>query len=368
MDHGVSNDCRDRAMIPVRILPLLVLAAAACAPALAEETHTWIGAADCRLAPVDPAPAQAPSWSGGCKDGFADGKGTVEWRDAVGKLYHLEAVFVAGQVRGEGTLRYPDGAQYIGTLRNGIPDGHGYFRDPDGAQYEGDVRMGERTGKAEMLYPSGNDYKGEFKNGNRDGFGIMTWTLGGRYEGGWKDDEPHGPGKIVYAGGTGREVAVQDGRDPQRKRGVASDDTYMLKEDAAHTGTWLRRTIAREIPVPPDRGFKELTPEQQEAVASWYPALAPGDEPPYPVKGPAEFYKAMAHVVGKTAREGVITVYVLVGADGKVRSVRAVGLDDAEVRKLIATAAGLIPYKPAVCAGQPCEMVYPYRLQLELEL
>jgi len=356
-------------MIPVRILPLLVLAASAsaCAPALAQETPAWIGAPDCRLAPVAPAPAQAPSWHGGCKDGFADGKGTVEWRDAVGKLYHLEAVFVAGQVQGEGTLRYPDGTKYIGTLRNGIPDGRGYFRDADGDQYEGDVRMGERTGKAEMLYASGNDYKGEFKNGKRDGFGVMTWGLGGRYEGGWKDDEPHGAGKIVYAGGTGREAAVQDGREPRRKRSADAGKKYTVKDDILHTGTWIRRDVALDVPVPADLGFKELSPEQQATVASWYPALAPGDEPPYPVKGPAEFYRAMAHVVAKTHREGAISVYVLVGADGKVRSVTAIGLDDAEVRKLVATAAGLVQYKPAVCAGQPCEMVYPYRLQLELE-
>jgi hypothetical protein len=351
-------------MIPVRILPLLVLAASACAPALAQETPAWIGAPDCRLAPVNPAPAQAPSWHGGCKNGFADGKGTVEWQDAAGKRYRLDAVFAGGQVQGEGTLHYPDGAQYIGTLRNGIPDGRGYFQDADGDQYEGDVRMGERTGKAELLHPSGNDYKGDFKNGKRDGFGVMTWVLGGRYEGGWKDDKPHGPGKIVYAGNTGREVAVQDGRDPARKRGAESGRTYTVKEDQADTGTWIRRDIAYRIPVPPDLGFKELSPEQQAEVASWYPALAPGDEPPYPIKGPAEFLKVMSKVAWKVDNEE-ITVYVLVGADGKARRVTAVGLDDAEVRKFVATAAGLVQYKPGVCAGHPCEMAYPYRLAFE---
>jgi hypothetical protein len=368
MDHGVSNDCRDRAMIPVRILPLLVLAAAACASALAEETHTWIGAADCRLAPVDPAPAQAPSWSGGCKDGFADGKGTLEWQSASGKRYRLEAVFAAGQVQGEGTLRYPDGTQYIGTLRNGKPDGRGYLRYSDGTQYEGDVQMGELTGTGEMVYPNGDDYKGGFKNGSRDGTGIMTWILGGRYEGGWKDDEPHGPGNIIYAGGTGRSVTVEDGRDPARPPSAEPGKKYTIKQDTPHIGSMVRRDIASNIPVPPDRGFKELSPEQQQVIARWYPALAPGDEPPYPVKGPAEFFKAMSRVVGETGREGSIAMYVLVGKDGKVRSVTAIGLDNAEVRKFIATAAGLVPYKPAVCAGQPCEMVYPYWLDLSWTL
>ena len=267
----------------------------------------------------------------------------------------------------DGELRYPDGTLYKGTLKDGVPDGRGYFQDPNGTQYEGEVRMGERTGTGEALYANGNDYKGEFKNGKRDGTGTMTWALGGRYEGGWKNDRPSGPGKIVYAGTSGREVAVQDGRNPERVRVGATGTTYTVKEDDPKTGTMLKRDVARAVPVPPDRGFGELTPQEQASVASWYPALAPGDEPPYPVKGPAEFYKATSHIITKLRQQGTITVYVLVGTDGKARSVTAIGLDDPEARKTIATAAGLVKYKPAVCAGQPCEMIYPYRLALTLE-
>jgi len=355
-------------MLPARLLPLLVLAASACgaAPVLAQEAPASIGAPDCRLAPITPAPAQAPSWSGGCKNGFADGKGTLEWRDAAGKRYRLDAVFAAGQVTGEATLHSPDGTRYLGTLTNGIPDGHGYFEDPDGTQYEGDVRMGERTGTAEMLYANGNDYKGEFKNGRRDGFGVMVWGLGGRFEGVWKNGRPYGPGKIVYAGGPGREAAVLEGQAPEWAPRAESDKPYTLKSDTTYTGTLLRHNIAFNIPVPPDLSFKDLSPAQQAAVASWYPALAPGDEPPYPVKGPAEFYKAMSRVVTKTGQRGDVLVHVLVGTDGKARSVTAIGLKDADTRKIVATAAGLVDYKPAVCAGQPCEMIYPYRLKLNV--
>ena len=267
----------------------------------------------------------------------------------------------------EGELRYPDGTLYKGTLKDGVPDGRGYFRFPNGTQYEGEVRMGERTGMGEALYANGNDYKGEFRNGKRNGTGTMTWALGGRYEGGWKDGEPSGPGKIVYAGPPGRAVVVQDGHEPGRERPPALDPSYTVKRDHASVGTMLPRDAARNIPVPPDRSYKELSPEQKAEVARWYPALAPGDEPPYPVKGPAEFYKAMSRVVSKTLEQGEITVYVLVGTDGKALSVTAIGLDDPEARKIVATVAGLVQYKPAVCAGQSCEMIYPYRLALTLE-
>jgi hypothetical protein len=344
-----------------------VLLLALGAPALAQQPPAWIGAPQCRLAPVTPAPAQAPSWSGGCKDGYADGKGVLEWTDAADKRYKLEATFAAGTVRGEATLRYPDGEVYVGPLTNGVPDGHGYFREPNGDQYEGDVRMGELTGVAEALYVNGDNYKGEFKKGKLDGTGTMVFALGGRYEGGWKDGRPSGPGKIVYAGGTGREVAVQDGRDPSRPRAVVPGATYTVKHKFSSVGTTFRDDAARNVPVPPERGFNELTGEERATVASQYPALAPGDEPPYPLKGPAEFYRAVSRVVSKTLAEGSITVHVLVGTDGKARSVKAIGLEDPQARKIVATVAGLVQYKPAVCAGQPCEMVYPYRLALGLE-
>lgn len=354
-------------MKPARLLLFLGLGIAGCRPALAQDAQPWIGAPDCRLAAVHPAPAGPPAWKGGCKGGFADGKGVLEWRDGAGKPYRLEASLAAGGVQGEGKLRFPDGTVYIGTLTNAIPDGRGYFRDPDGTQYEGDVRMGERTGVGEALYPNGDDYKGQWKKGKRDGTGVLAYMLGGRYEGGWKDDEESGQGKLVYAGTEGRAVAVVDGKVPDQAAAAASKERYVLKEDVPHTGTLLRRDAAREIPVPPNRGYKQLSAQQQATVRRWYPALAPGDEPPYPLNGPGQFYMTMQRIVSATRQEGSIYVYVRVGKDGKLVNVTAIGLDNPEVRKAAATAAGLIAYKPALCDGQPCEMVYPYHLALTME-
>jgi hypothetical protein len=343
---------------------LLILGALACAPAIAQEAPAWIGAPACRLAAVNPAPARPPSWSGPCKDGYADGKGTLEWVDAASKHYRLEAEFVAGRVAGEGTLHTPDGSVYTGTLDNGVPDGHGYVRTAGGAQFEGDFRMGKVDGMAEGLYANGNEYTGQFKNGKRDGFGTLTWSTGGRYEGGWKEDKPSGPGKIVYAGTAGREVAVQDGRDPARKSVKVSGPTYAVWHDDANVAWENQQIAARGIPVPPAMSYNALSPEQQASVASWYSALAPGDEPPYPVDGPAEFYQAMSMVVGKLRLHATIYLYVRVGADGRTRGVKVIGLDDPGVRKIVASLAAAVKYKPAVCAGQPCEMVYPYHLGL----
>ena len=353
-------------MQSAQVLFVLGVGISAAQSALAQDVRDWIGAPDCRLAAVEPAPAQAPTWRGGCKDGYADGKGVLEWRSGEGKAYRLAASFSAGQVAGEGELRYPTGTVYTGTLRNGVPDGHGYYVYPDGGQYEGELRMGRRNGIGEMIYPSGTDYKGQWKDGKPDGTGTVTYMLGGRYEGGWKDGKPSGQGKLVYAGIPERAVAVVDGQDPARPPKPVVDKTYQVREDYADLGTLFRRDLARSIPVPPALGYKQLSAEQQAMVDSWYPVLAPGDEPPYPLNGPAEFYKFMSRVVSRTREVGTVRVYVVVGKDGRPVSARAVGLDDPAVRKLILTGAATLRYKPALCAGQPCEMAYPFNMALTL--
>lgn len=358
-------------MSSVKLLLVLFLGSAACRPALAQEAPALAGAPDCRFAAVHPVPMQAPTWDGACKAGYADGKGTLAWRNGAGKTYKLEATLAAGQVAGEAKLLLPDGGVYIGPFRDGVPDGQGYFRLANGTRYEGDVRMGKRTGNGEALYANGDSYKGEWKDGKREGTGVHTYILGGRYEGGWANNKPSGPGKMVFAGSPGRETAVIDGRVPDRPAAPVAKASYTLKEDQLRTSTLILRDVARAIPVPPDLGYDKLSEQQQATVKSWFPALAPGDEPPYPVKGPAPFYQTVQRIISATRQQGDITVYVLVGKDGKPVNVTTVGQDKQgippEVSKAVGMAAGLIAYKPAVCDGQPCEMMYPYRLALTLE-
>src|SRR5689334_14364344 len=145
-------------MISPRLLFVLGLGIAGSQSVLAQDSTAWIGAPDCRLAAIKPAPAEPPKWSGGCRDGYADGKGVLEWRNKDGKTYTLQASFAAGQVQGEGKLLYPNGAVYTGTFRDGVPDGQGYVRYADGGQYEGGFRMGQREGTGEFLYPNEDDY------------------------------------------------------------------------------------------------------------------------------------------------------------------------------------------------------------------
>jgi len=60
---------------------------------------------------------------------------------------------------------FPDGAQYSGTLRGGVPDGLGTCVWPDGSQYDGEWRVGCLHGFGTYVWPDGQRYDGQFKVG-----------------------------------------------------------------------------------------------------------------------------------------------------------------------------------------------------------
>jgi hypothetical protein len=272
---------------------------------------------------------------------------------------------------GEVQLKLPGGGTYIGTVSNGVPDGKGYFKDADGMQYEGEVRMGHRSGVADGVFPQGDRYQGEWKDGKPDGIGKMSYMLGGAYEGEWKNGQRHGKGVMSFAGsGRRAEVRFEDGR----RVDVASDlpvvETasvkYSLSSANAPVGSHIPSKIAHGA-VPLDRGFDELTPDQQRFVRSYYPALDLGADPPYPVKGGKDLYTGLATLAGRLRLQEDVLLYVAVDADGKVTSVTMLGSLDPQIKRTIGTAAGLLKYKPARCGGQPCPGVVPFNLKLTLE-
>jgi hypothetical protein len=270
----------------------------------------------------------------------------------------------------EVTLKLPGGGTYIGTITNGVPDGKGYFKDGDGMQYEGEVRMGHRTGVAEGLFRNGDRYKGEWKDGKPDGVGTMSYMLGGAYEGEWKNGRRHGKGVMTFAGsGRRAEVRFVDGLrvdlKPDLPSSTASAATYSLSSGNAPVGSHIPRKVAHGA-VPLDKGFDELTPDQQRFVRSYYPALDVGDDPPYPVKGGQELYTALATLAGRLRLHDDILVYVAVDADAKVNSVTTVGNLDPQIKRAIGTAAGMLKYKPAQYGGRPCPGVVPFNLSLSV--
>jgi hypothetical protein len=340
--------------------------------AYATEPSGYLGKADCRIATLTPAPTRAGvAWSGACKDGYAEGKGVLEWQTRDEGKRRLEAVLVRGEVAGEGSLAYRDGS-YTGSFRQGLPHGAGYVAYSKGeGQYEGGWADGLREGRGTHIDADGSSYEGEWKAGLRHGRGKAVFTLGGNYEGEWRDDVFHGQGRIVY-GGSGRSWA---GEFRNGRAADAAPAPAAIGEPTRGTHTTGYVPVAVHVrrdrllgTIPLDREWPALTPAQQSIVRDGYPALDDRDEPPYPLKGMKALYAAATDVYARfTQYEGNVIVYVTVGADGVPRSATTYHTPHPELGRFVAMAMMMQRFKPGMCAGTPCQSLYPVKFSFTLE-
>lgn len=73
---------------------------------------------------------------------------------------------------------------------------------PDGAKYVGELRDGKRHGQGTLTWPNGMKYVGEFKDDKFHGQGTYTFPSGENYVGEFKDNKPHGRGIEYRADGS----------------------------------------------------------------------------------------------------------------------------------------------------------------------
>jgi hypothetical protein len=340
-------------------LPLL-LAAFVVQAAHADDAPVHYGTPDCQVGKLLPVPAdQSVHWNGPCKDGFAEGSGVLEWTTKDGGKRRIEGTLAHGAVSGEAKLK-ADKFTYTGSLTNGVPDGEGYLHFAGDLRYEGALRMMRREGRGLQIYPNGDVYQGEFHADRPNGQGRLTYALGGMVEGEFRDGRPLAGDRITYAG-SGR-TGVFGAVAAKTTDGGKPENAFRQHEDEAETGTLLKKTVVTSA-LPTNVGWDALTPEQKDQVRRGYPALEPGDDPPYPLNGSAEFNKVALAAANRYDARGMLRLHVVVGADGKAKEVRRIGNFDEDVVRYVGAAAMAQRYKPAVCHGQPCEMVYPIAIE-----
>ncbi|TRZ00879.1 hypothetical protein DNTS_030251, partial [Danionella cerebrum] len=143
-----------------------------------------------------------------------------------------EGRWLSGKPHGKGTLKWPDGAVYSGTFRNGLEDGFGEFIMPNATfnkseRYQGHWKEGKMHGFGTFWHASGEVYEGSFRENMRHGHGMLRsgkvaspssssvfvgqWVQGKRtgygvcddfsrgekYMGIWLDDQRHGNGVVI---------------------------------------------------------------------------------------------------------------------------------------------------------------------------
>lgn len=92
------------------------------------------------------------------------------------------------------------------------------------------------------------------------------------------------------------------------------------------------------------------------------------DEPPFPVGGLIAIYRPISQVQNAMVGDGEVEMYVTVNADGRAVSVSVFKTPDPDISEMIAKVLMLTEYKPALCAGKPCVMEFPFVMTLSRRL
>ena len=140
---------------------------------------------------------------------------------------------------------------------------------------------------------------------------------------------------------------------------------YRLKQDQASTGTNIRSTLVSGSPIPLNRRYAEMTAEERRLVKSQYEPMA-DDEPPCPVNGLGPVYADVQKVVQKLQGVGPMSFAVDVNSDGEATAVTVMLAADPQLTRTVASVLMLTKYKPAICAGRPCAMACPFRIQASI--
>jgi len=115
----------------------------------------------CKVWNPHPQSNESVKWSGSCANGFAQGRGNLQWLRNNKPYEKDEGEWNEGRQVGIGTQDWFSG-RFNGELLNGEPHGRGI--------------MTLRTGR----------YEGEFRNGKPNGYGTVT-DLSGVFKGTWKE-------------------------------------------------------------------------------------------------------------------------------------------------------------------------------------
>jgi hypothetical protein len=162
-------------------------------------------------------PAITAEWSGGKKDGYADGKGVMKWFEDGVLNEKFEGTYVKGKAEGKCAFEVYDGKGKVvlsgeSEFKDGSPNGKGVMKWIDGRKFEGDLKNGREHGNGVFLWKDGTRYEGTFADGVMSGKGVITSKDGKKYEGDFLFGLPHGQGTRTLPGGKVQKGTFENGQ------------------------------------------------------------------------------------------------------------------------------------------------------------
>lgn len=140
-----------------------------CAGAAAQDTNWIEDERGCKVANPYPQPGETITWSGECKDGYANGQGVLIFFIDGEQHSRYEGNLDMGWAEGRGTLQFPDGGTYSGEWHRSAENGTGRREWPDGSFYDGGWKDGKPHGHGQFRRPDGRTFMGEWVDGQFEG-------------------------------------------------------------------------------------------------------------------------------------------------------------------------------------------------------
>jgi len=172
MSHAFSSDSLESLMqhIISRCTLLLLLSVPMLSTA---DTTQWIAdKRGCKVVNIAPQDGESITWSGECKNGIANGEGTLTWFEKGVKVETYSGSIVNGYAEGRGRLVRGSGV-YVGEWKKSLQHGKGRLEEADGSWYQGEWENGQPHGRGQMLTPDGELLKGYWNKGEFEEAGAM---------------------------------------------------------------------------------------------------------------------------------------------------------------------------------------------------
>lgn len=196
-------------------------------------------------------------YTGDWRAGLPHGMGSERLPQVLGSVSPRDAesyngMWREGRRHGHGELTLAGGTHYVGDFADGLREGQGVESSREGL-YRGNWHHGLPSGNGRMHSRNGTIYDGQWRNGQRHGFGAFTDTLGNHYEGNWTNDNPHGFGTMRYS---------DSSYEGQWQNGAQSGYGRQVSESGlVYEGTW--RAGKRN-------GYgREQRPDGREYIGEW---------------------------------------------------------------------------------------------------
>jgi hypothetical protein len=157
-------------LVSRKMLAVAVLLGACAQGVWAQQEDQWISdKRGCKVANPFPQAGETITWSGDCKNGYANGQGVLQWFVNGKPDDRYEGTLSMGWAEGRGVLHKGDGGKYDGEWQHSLQQGMGRYEAPDGSWYDGQWKNGKPNGSGQYRRPDGKLFMGQWNDGVYEG-------------------------------------------------------------------------------------------------------------------------------------------------------------------------------------------------------